>query len=167
MIHTTLSFTTSRKDLKDIYVTFVRSILDNSSVVWHSSLTKNNSRALEIIQKIAVRIIMGSQYQTYKKSLKTLNIDNSETRREKLCLSFAKKCLQHEKWKHWCPLSKARNIKTRNTEKYKFSKALTKSYKNSAIPYMKTLLNNDHSEKLNLQMMVCCCCYFCSVNFKY
>ena len=91
-------FTKSRKDLKDIYVTFVRSILENSSVVWHSSLTKNNSRALERIQKMAVRVIMGSQYQSYKKSLKTLNIDNLEIRREKLCPSFAKKCLQ--KLKH-------------------------------------------------------------------
>ena len=136
--------------MKDIYVTFVRSILENSSVVWHSSLTKNNSRALERIQKMAVRVIMGSQHQSYKKSLKTLNIDNLETRREKLCLSFAKKCLQHEKLKHWFPLSKARNIKTRNTEKYKVSKTSTKRYKNSAIPYMKTLLNNDHSEKLRI-----------------
>ena len=92
-------FTTSRKDLKDIYVTFVRSILENSSVVWHSSLTKNNSRALERILKMAVKVIMGSHYQTYKKSLKTLE-DNLETKREKLCLGFAKKCVQHEKLKH-------------------------------------------------------------------
>ena len=112
------------------------------------ALQKNNSRALERIQKMAVRVIMGSQYQSYKKSLKTLNIDNLEIRREKLCPSFAKKCLQ--KLKHWFPLSKARNIKTRNTEKYKVSKTSTKRYKNSAIPYMKTLLNNDHSEKLRI-----------------
>ena len=128
-------FTTSRKDLKDIYVTFVRSILENSSVVWHSSLTQNNSRALERIQKMAVKVIMGSHYQTYKKSLKILNLDNLETRREKLC--FAKKCVQHEKLKHWFPINKARNIRTKNIEKFKASRASTKRYKNSAVPYTK------------------------------
>ena len=58
-------FTTSRKDLKVIYVTFLRSILENSSVVWHSSLTQNKSRALERIQKMTVKGIIGSHYQAY------------------------------------------------------------------------------------------------------
>ena len=86
----------SKEDLKDIYVTFVRNILESSSVVWHSSLTKNNSIALERVQKMEVRVIMGSKYESYKKSLKTLNIDSLKARREKLCLSFAKKCVPHE-----------------------------------------------------------------------
>ena len=67
--------------------------------------------------------------------------------REKLCLSFAKKCVQHEKLKHWFPINKARNIKTRNIEKFKVSRASTKRYKNSAIPYMKKLLNDEYSNK--------------------
>ena len=146
LLYKASNFTTSKKDLKDIYVTFVRNILESSSVVWHSSLTKNNSIALERVQKIAARVIMGSKYESYKKSLKTLNIDSLKARREKLCLSFAKKCVQHQKLKHWFPLKNEshRNIKTRKSEKFKISKALTNRYKNSSIPYMRRLLNDEH-----------------------
>ena len=63
LLYKASNFTTSKKDLKDIYVTFVRNILESSSVVWHSSLTKNNSIALERVQKMAVGVIMGSKYK--------------------------------------------------------------------------------------------------------
>ena len=39
LLNATATFTKNRKDLKDIYLTFVRSILEQSAVVWHSSLT--------------------------------------------------------------------------------------------------------------------------------
>ena len=32
------SFTSKKKDLKDIYLTFIRSIVEQSAVVWHSGL---------------------------------------------------------------------------------------------------------------------------------
>ena len=145
-------FTTSKTDLKDIYITFIRSILETSSVVWHSSLTKSNRKALERMQKMAVRVIMGKQFQSYRKSLKALNIDTLEVRREKLCLSFAKKCVQHEKLKHWFPLNnlKGRNMKTRKSEKFKVLKGSTDRYKKSAIPYMRRLLNDDYLKKLSI-----------------
>ena len=145
-------FTTSKTDLKDIYITFIRSILETSSVVWHSSLTKSNRKALERMQKMAVRVIMGKQFQSYRKSLKALNIDTLEVRREKLCLSFAKKCVQHEKLKHWFPLNnlKGRNMKTRKSEKFKVLKGSTDRYKKSAIPYMRRLLNDDYLKKSSI-----------------
>ena len=34
------SFTTNRQDLKRIYLSYIRSILDQSAVVWHSSLSQ-------------------------------------------------------------------------------------------------------------------------------
>ena len=52
-------FTTSTEEKKNIYVLFVRSILEQSCVVWHSSLTEDNSNDLERVQKSAVRIILG------------------------------------------------------------------------------------------------------------
>ena len=47
----TASFTSNKKDLKDIYLTFVRSVVEQSAVVWHSSLTLKSSVDLERIQK--------------------------------------------------------------------------------------------------------------------
>ena len=45
------------QDLKDIYILFIRSILEQSATVWHSSITFENSSDLERVQKSAVKII--------------------------------------------------------------------------------------------------------------
>ena len=58
--------------LKEIYVLFVRSMLEQSAVLWHSSLTKENSEDLERVQKNALRIILKNEYQTYTKALRKL-----------------------------------------------------------------------------------------------
>ena len=62
-------FTTSIEDKKEIYILYIRSILEQSCVVWHSSLTKENSDDLERVQKCAARIIMGNKYKDYEDAL--------------------------------------------------------------------------------------------------
>ena len=54
-------FTVSKDERKHIYVQYIRSILEQSCVVWHSSLTQENSEDLERVQKAAVRIILGKK----------------------------------------------------------------------------------------------------------
>ena len=54
-------FTVSKDERKHIYVLYIRSILEQSCVVWHSSLTQENSEDLERVQKAAVRIILGKK----------------------------------------------------------------------------------------------------------
>ena len=39
LLNSAASFTSKRNDLKNIYLTFIRSIVEQSAVVWHSSLT--------------------------------------------------------------------------------------------------------------------------------
>ena len=51
------SFGTSIEEKRSIYILFIRSILEQSSVVWHSSLTKENEEDLERVQKSALKII--------------------------------------------------------------------------------------------------------------
>jgi len=63
------SFGTSLYELKDIYILYIRSLLEQSATVWHSSLTEENRTDLEMIQKSALRIILGDKYQTYAKAL--------------------------------------------------------------------------------------------------
>ena len=82
LLHAAATFTSSKKDLKDIYQTFIRSVLEQSAVVWHSCLTNKNRSDLERVQKGAVRVIMGPNHKTYKKSLKILKLDTLEKRRE-------------------------------------------------------------------------------------
>ena len=128
--------------VKTLYVLFVRSILEKYAVVWHSSLSEENKRDLERVQKSATKLILGDKYLNYENALKTLNIDTLDQRREKLCLNFAIKCTKNQRTKDMFPLkTKVHNMKSRNTEKYQVQYALQKS----PIIHMQHLLNqNNH-----------------------
>ena len=81
------------KDLKKIYLTFIRIILDQPAVVWHSSLTAKYRRDLERVQKSTIRVILGKNYSNYKDGPKKLNLETLNQIRETICLKFAKNCL--------------------------------------------------------------------------
>ena len=138
------SFTSSRQDLKKIYLIYIRSILEQSAVVWHSSLTSKNRRDLERVQKVAVKVILGNSYSSYKNGLDKLNIQTLSERREQICFRFAKKSLKNDKARSMFQKSKTEHcMKKRKTQKYKIRLAKTKRFKKSAIPYMVKLLNDD------------------------
>ena len=148
LLTTAAAFTSSVNDLKNIYLTFIRSILEQSAVVWHSSLTKTNRKDIERVQKAAVKVILGKSYTTYKNGLKYLNLYTLDRRRENLCINFAKKCIKTDNVKKWFPLENSNHkMKTRNKQKFKINKQNTERYKKSAIPYMRKLLNHEYQEK--------------------
>ena len=116
-------FTSNIEDLKSIYFIYVRSVVEQSAVVWHSSLTYKNRRDLERVQRCAVRVILKNNYKGYKSGLKTLRIQTLEKRREILCLKFAKNCLKDEKLKKFFPVKKNEHkMKKSNTMKFKTHK---------------------------------------------
>ena len=138
------SFGAKVEDLKTIYILFIRSQLEQSAVVWSSSLTEQNKADLERVQRSALKIILGSKYESYKKALVKLNIETLEERREYLCLKFAQKCTKNEKTKQMFPLNrKMYQMNTRNKEKYLVQYANTERLKKSAIVYMQNLLNQN------------------------
>ena len=55
-------------------ITFVRSLLEQSSTVWHSSLSQQNKIDLESEQKIAHKIILKDEFISYEHSLNILEI---------------------------------------------------------------------------------------------
>jgi hypothetical protein len=57
-------FTNSKEDLKSIYITYVRSVIEQSAFVWHSSLSMKNRKDLERVQKATVKVIMGKSHST-------------------------------------------------------------------------------------------------------
>ena len=95
-LHRAAKFTNNVKDLKQIYMLQIRSKLEQSAVVWHSSLTRKNISDLERVQKSALKLILKERYVSYKNTLNVIGIDSLEQRREKLCLKFAKACVKHE-----------------------------------------------------------------------
>ena len=119
----------------------MRSLLKKLATLWHSSLTEKNKNDLERIQKTAVKIMLGNNNVSYKKGLLKLDIDDLSTRREQLCLDFAKKCTKNSKLKHMFPIVNKR--KNRKSKKFLVQHANTKRLQQSAIIYMQNLLNND------------------------
>ena len=138
------NFSTSIEDKKNIYVLYIRSILEQSCVVWNSSLTVENIEDLERVQKSAVRIILGKEFTDYETALDKVDLEKLEVRRENLSLKFAQKCLKNAKTEDMFPVrNKIHTMGVRNQEKYEVKHANTERLKNSAIPYMQRLLNNN------------------------
>ena len=150
LLHKAAKFTKSKRDLKSIFITFIRPVLEQSSSVWHSSLTEENKSDLERVQKAAVKVIMGNDYIDYATSLKAFNITNLVQRREKLIKNMKIKIKNNEKVKNMLPLrTELRSMKRRHTEKYETFKANTHRLKTSAIPYMQELMNQHDEEQRN------------------
>ena len=63
------------EDLVLIYILYIRSVLEQSAVVWHSSLTEENRNDLERVQKTALKIILKNKYHTYESALQRTNLE--------------------------------------------------------------------------------------------
>ena len=135
------------EDLKTVYISFIRSLLEQSATVWHSSLSNENSEDLERVQKSACRIMLQEQYRGYRNALNRLELETLSERRENLCLNFALKCAKNPKTINMFPRkNKQHGMNTRNPDEFKVQFANTESLKNSSILYMQRLLN-DHESK--------------------
>ena len=156
LMHKISEFGALQNDMKDIFILFVRSILEVSSCVWHSSLTEENIDDLERVQKSALRIILKEKYKTYTNALNVLELDTLFNRREQLCLEFAQKCTKHTKLKHMFPLNiKEHEMVTRDHEKYIVHFANTERLRNSAIIHMQRLINEheNNENEMKAEMM--------------
>ena len=89
------SFGTPVVDLKTIYILFIRSILEQSATVWHSSLTEENISDIERVQKSAINVILDEKYNGYQNGLAQLGFENGNERRDHLCEQLAKKCVKN------------------------------------------------------------------------
>jgi hypothetical protein len=127
-----------RNKLITLYILKIRSILMFGAVCYHSSLTLELSRKLEMQQKRSLAVILGTEYRSYSHALALTNLPRLDTLRETACLKWAIQAQQDPKHSHLF------NINTNNTRRSsKFIEPLcrtTKFYK-SAIPSMTRALN--------------------------
>ena len=148
LLHKASKFTNNIRDLKQIYMLQIRSKLDQSAVVWHSSLTQKNRNDLERIQKSAVRCILGNSYKGYEDALERLGLLTLEERRDQMYLKFAKQCLKLEKMKQFFTRNqKSHVMEVRCTEFYNVAKSHTERFRKSAIPFMVKMLNDCQKKK--------------------
>ena len=142
-LHKLSKFTNNKQDLKKIYILQIRSKLEQSCVLWHSSITQKCEENLERVQKSALRIILGVQYLNYENALRVLKLQSLKERRNALCLKFAQKCLLVPKLKEMFPRNQQNHdMGKRRVESFQVKRALTERLRRSAIPYMQRLLND-------------------------
>ena len=126
---------TSITDLIDVYVLFIRSLLEYCSTVWHSTLTVDQSNSIENVQKVCLKVILGNDYNGYEQALHTCGLEKLWDRRERRCLNFALKSLTHPIHHSMFPVNPQLNVQeTRFKEYFHVNRAKTESYRNSAIP---------------------------------
>ena len=140
ILHNLFKFGLPMDEMVNIYILYIRSILETSAVVWHSSLTKKERNEIERVQKVALKIILGSDYEDYNAALEIAGLSTLDDRRKGLCKQFAKNCIKNPKMYRLFPLNKITK-NTRNPEKYLVTPANTDRLARSAIPYMQRLLN--------------------------
>ena len=147
LLHKLVDFSIPRNDLKTIYILYIRSQLEQSCQVWHSSLTLENLTDIERVQKNALKIILQDEYIDYQNALEIMDLESLYDRRENLCLSFAKKCTRSKNCHIrgiFPPNDQHPTVETRNPEKFHVNMARTGRYKKSAVSFMQRLLN-DHN----------------------
>ena len=138
ILHNLSKFSLPLEEMIQIYTLYIRSVLENSAVVWHSSISRGEELEIERVQRCALRLILGERYSTYTDALLVTNLKTLKERRVQLCRAFAKKCVKNGS--DLFPLNITEKG-TRNREKYFVTHANTSRLANSAVPYMQRLLN--------------------------
>ena len=119
---------------------YIRSILEQSSVVWSSSITVDEIVALERVQKCTPKLIYQSEYITYCNALNVSGLTDLSMRRQKLLQNFAEKCVNNEATQFIFPSYESK-YNTRQPEQYQVPIALHSQSKNSPIITMANYLN--------------------------
>ena len=138
ILHNLSKISLTLDEMIQIYTLYIRSVLENSAVVWHSSISRGEELEIERVQRCALRLILGERYSTYEDALMVTNLKTLNERRVQLCRAFAKKCVKNGS--DLFPLNSKKNH-TRNHEKYFVTNAKTSRLAKSAVPYLQRLLN--------------------------
>ena len=126
----------SQADMITVYTTYIRPILEYASPVWHTSITANQSKKLEFVQKRALKIIVGFDVH-YSDALTLANLTTLSSRRDSLLLSFGKKIMISDLHKQLLPLPKSVSStrQLRNMSGFPTVKCNTERYRKSTIHY--------------------------------
>ena len=119
------------EDLKCIYCSVIRPLLEYACPVWHSSITKLQSQDIENIQKRVLRTIYG--WKSYEVLLQEAGLPMLNERRYTLCKNYFRECMEfHTKL---LPCKRLINHDLRTINPYPVPKCRTSRYQNSFIPW--------------------------------
>ena len=82
-------------DMVHLWKVYCRSVLEQSCVVWHSTLSQQNIEDLERTQNTFCKLVLQQKYNTYEQALIQLNIIKLSDRRNFLTLQFGKRGIEN------------------------------------------------------------------------
>ena len=134
-------FGVSHEHLFLVYKSRIRVHVEINIPLWTFSITQDESRKIEKIQRIAALLILGNQaHKDYYCNLAILETEPLSERRTQMSLKFAKKALKHPVHKE---MFKPVKIKTRSEQRVVVPHCRRKRYEKSAIPSLSKLLNEN------------------------
>ena len=140
----------SRKDLIEIYCLFVRSRAEYCSVAFHSSLTQDQERKIENIQKTSLKIILQDEYSGYETACSLTGLATLAQRRESRSLTYARRCLNNKEFSRFFPrVSDLPEQELRNRDPFVVNFARGAKYQNSAIIHCQKQLNQYMHDQTN------------------
>ena len=81
ILHQLYSFKIEESELVNIYILYIKSILEHSCQVWHFTITEEEISDLERVQKVACKIILKDDYTSYEQALEELHLDTLNDRK--------------------------------------------------------------------------------------
>ena len=139
------SFGASRDDLVRVWLSYLRPITEYAAPLWHPSLMVIEKYKIERLQKRALRIILGNEYNRYCDALELLKLPTLAERRQNLTIKFANKLLTSSTHRALLPELRKSSRTLRNDINSKLIEPLcnTNRFYMSTIPYCTRLLNCD------------------------
>ena len=133
----------SQSQLKTVYVTYVRPILEYACPVWgpQAHNIEHLSEDLEAIQKRAVKVILGPKYNSYEAALSTLRLPTLRDRRLQLMCNFGQSLLSSQKHRSLLPPPAPITANTRHKNQLVPPKCRTTRHSNSFVPFFVSYLN--------------------------
>ena len=83
-------FGSTLSELVHLWKLFCLSVLEQSCVVWGSSLTQENKEDLELTKRSFAKLVLRDNYKDYEGALLQLNLEKLTDRRQRLMLKLAK-----------------------------------------------------------------------------
>ena len=91
----------------------MRSLAEQGVPIWNSGLNKAQVREIEKIQKVALKIILGQQYESYSSACNRFGLEQLSVRRLEISTKFAVKLYKSKRCNEFFTHA-VRKINTRN-----------------------------------------------------
>ena len=130
------------EEMVHLWKIFCRSVLEQSCILLHKSLTLENIDDLERTQKTFAKVVLRNSYRTYEEALIKLNLSSLSERRDNFCIKFAQKGVRNGTLSDLLRIIKKKHY-IRKPERFKVDFAYTERYRRSSVIQMQSMLNED------------------------